>query len=401
MHTIPVRIRWSLRVISVAWLLSAAACTGAGWPDETPALVYLTWQSDPSTTMTVQWLSAEGVTGDEVRFAPADGAVWRTVAAALHPLPHSDRVVHVVELTGLEPGRDYRFRLGGLAGEYAFRTMPPDASRPVTFIVGGDAHRQGVLDERMFQTAARQDPMFAVLGGDIAYAGGDPRRLGRWYEFLDVWQRCMVTSDGRLIPVVAAIGNHEVKGRYDETPDEAPFFYSLFPGIGRDGRQVLDFGDSMSILLLDSGHTHQIAGEQAAWLEETLAARSGVPHLFVVYHVPAYPSVRRFNGGKSPAIREHWVPLFDRYAVDVAFEHHEHAYKRTHLLKGGVVDPEGVLYLGDGGWGATPRAVHPASKTWYLCRSESVNHVIVTTINGPARSHVALDSEGKVIDAYP
>jgi hypothetical protein len=45
--------------------------------------------------------------------------------------------------------------------------------------------------------------------------------------------------------------------------------------------------------------------------------------------------------------------------------------------------------------------VHPASKTWYLCRSESVDHVIVTTINGPARSHVALDSEGKVIDAYP
>jgi hypothetical protein len=401
MRTTRVRGRCFLRVIPAAWLLSAAACTGATWPDETPALVYLTWQGDPTTTMTVQWLSAEGVTGDDVTFAPADAPQWRTLTGSHHPLPDSDRVVHVVELTGLEPGHDYRFRIGGLAEEYGFRTTRADASRPVTFIVGGDVHRQKVLDEHMFQTVASQDPLFVVLGGDIAYGGGDPKRVGRWYEFLDVWQRSMVTSDGRLIPVVATIGNHEVKGRYDQTPAEAPVFYSLFPGIGRDGRQVVDFGEYMSIILLDSGHTHEIAGEQAAWLEENLAARSHVPHLFVVYHVSAYPSVRRFHAGKAPAIRKHWVPLFDRYGVDVAFEHHDHAYKRTHLLKGGVVVPDGVLYLGDGGWGATPRRVHAASKKWYLHRSESVNNVIVTTIDGLTRSHTALNREGEVIDAYP
>ena len=398
MRKVAVQVRSCLRVALLACLLSAAACTRARWPDDTPALVYLTWQGDPTTTMTVQWLSAEGVTGDEVAFGRAGEPRLRSVTGRHDPLTETDRVVHTVELTGLEPGRDYRFRIGGLAEEYAFRTMPADSGAPITFVVGGDIHRGSALDERIFRTAASRDPMFAVLGGDIAYDNGNRRRVGRWYELLDVWQRCMVTDDGRLIPVVAAIGNHEAKGSYGQAPDAAPRFYELFPGLGRDGRQFLDFGEYMSVILLDTDHTHRIDGEQTTWLAGTLAARSDVPHLFVVYHVPAYPSVRRFNGGGGPVIREHWVPLFDRYGVDVVFEHHDHAYKRTHLIRGDDVHPDGVLYLGDGAWGAKPRRVRRPRSTWYLARAESVNNVIVTTVDGAHRAHVALDPDGNVID---
>ncbi|MHC4710205.1 MAG: purple acid phosphatase family protein, partial [Planctomycetota bacterium] len=377
-RTSPFQSGWLLRVVALVWLLCATACMRGRWPDDTPALVYLTWQGDPTTTMTVQWLSAEGVTGDEVAFGRAGEPRLRTVTGQHEPLTETDRVVHTVELTGLEPGGDYRFRISGLAEEYAFRTMPADAGAPVAFVVGGDIHRRSALDERIFRTAASRDPMFAVLGGDIAYDNGHAHRVGRWYELLDVWQRCMVTADGRLVPVVAAIGNHEAKGSYGQAPDAAPRFYDLFPGLGRDGRQVLDFGEYMSVILLDTDHTHRIDGEQTRWLAGTLAARSDVPHLFVVYHVPAYPSVRRFNGGGGPGIREHWVPLFDRYGVDVVFEHHDHAYKRTHLIRGDDVHPDGVLYLGDGAWGAKPRRVRRPRNTWYLARAESVNNVIVT-----------------------
>jgi hypothetical protein len=85
----------------------------------------------------------------------------------------------------------------------------------------------------------------------------------------------------------------------------------------------------------------------------------------------------------------------------VAFEHHDHAYKRTPLIKAGRPSPDGVLYLGDGAWGAPPRFVHRPRTTWYLDRAESVNHVIVTTVHGPIRAHMALDREGRVVDAYP
>jgi hypothetical protein len=396
----PGHLKSLLRVLVLAWLSAAAACAPARWPDGTPALVYLTWQGDPTTTMSVQWLSADGVTGEGVTFGRTGDARRQAVTAERSPFPHSDRVLHVAELTGLEPGCDYRFRIDGLSGEYGFRTLPDDTTRPVTFIVGGDVHRRRSVDERMFRVAAGRDPLFVVLGGDIAYGNGDPGRVGRWYEFLDVWQRRMVTSDGRLVPLVAAIGNHEVKGQFDRTPDEAPFFYALFPGTAPDGRQVLDCGDALSIILLDSGHTHPVAGEQSAWLADALAARSGVPHLFVVYHAPAYPSVRRFHGGQGPAIRRHWVPLFERYGVDVVYEHHEHAYKRTPLILDGAVSPQGVLYLGDGGWGVPPRGVHRPRNTWYLDRAESINNIIVTTVNGANRSHTALSPDGAVIDFY-
>jgi hypothetical protein len=204
----------------------------------------------------------------------------------------------------------------------------------------------------------------------------------------------MVTPDGCLIPMVLAIGNHEVHGYYDQTPDRATSFYALFGFPGPEGRGVLDFGDYMSVIVLDSSHTHDVAGEQTQWLESVLAARTDVPHLFAIYHIPAFPSVRGFDGRLQTAVRTNFVPLFEEYGLDVAFENHDHAYKRTPLING-------VLYLGDGCWGVAPRRVHDAARTWYLERSESRNHVFVTTIQGDTRVHEAIDPDGVIFDRFP
>ena len=95
------------------------------------------------------------------------------------------------------------------------------------------------------------------------------------------------------------------------------------------------------------------------------------------------------------------IPLFERYGVDVAFEHHDHTYKRTPRIKNGKADPDGVLYLGDGAWGVLPRSVRDPDTTWYLDYTASRNHVIVTTINGDERVHEAMDNQGRVFDRYP
>lgn len=78
-----------------------------------------------------------------------------------------------------------------------------------------------------------------------------------------------------------------------------------------------------------------------------------IPHVFPVYHVPAFPSVRSFSNQTSAAIRRNWVPLFERFGIKVAFEHHDHAYKRTVPIREEAIDPErGIVYFGDGAWGA-------------------------------------------------
>jgi hypothetical protein len=348
--------------------------------------------------MTIQWHTL-GARDDVVQYQRLDEGTWHTVRGSHHPMPYSDRMVHVAELTGLEPGTDYRFRFGESSVEFTFRTMPRDASKPIRFVVGGDA--MGTLDmlgewfDETSRQAAKQDPMFAVIGGDIAYANGSPKLVKRWYQWLAVWKKRMVTSDGRLIPLLVAIGNHEVQGQFQQTPEKAPYFYSLFAMPGQRGYNVLDFGRYMSLILLDSGHTHPIAGTQTDWLSRTLADRLGVPHVFAVYHVPAYPSVRAFNYWVSAKVRKHWVPVFEESGLDVAFEHHDHVYKRTHPIRAGKVDPRGVLYLGDGAWGVLSRTPR---EDWYLAKTAGTRHFILVTIDGQNRSFLAIDSEGEIID---
>jgi hypothetical protein len=169
---------------------------------------------------------------------------------------------------------------------------------------------------------------------------------------------------------------------------------------GPQGYNVLDFSDYMSIWLLDSGHTHAVHGQQTDWLRETLLQRKAVPHKFISYHVPAYPSVRSFNEKISPSIRRYWVPLFEKFGIVAAFEHHDHAYKRTYPLKNHKIDPTGVIYLGDGGWGVQKPRARPASDfRWYLAKSAPKRNFIVVTISPDETRHfLAVDDNGDIID---
>ncbi|HZY31932.1 MAG TPA: hypothetical protein VFF86_09870 [Candidatus Methylomirabilis sp.] len=81
--------------------------------------------------------------------------------------------------------------------------------------------------------------------------------------------------------------------------------------------------------------------------------------------------------------------------VDVAFEHHDHIYKRTHPIRADKVDPRGVVYLGGGAWGVVPRK--PLEK-WYLAKTVSTLHFVLVTIDAQGRSFLAIDSKGQVID---
>jgi hypothetical protein len=252
-----------------------------------------------------------------------------------------------------------------------------------------------LLDEGFEDTcrlAAKQDPLFAVIGGDIAYANASPKLVKRWYRWLAGWKKHMVTSDGRLIPLLVAIGNHEVQGQYEQTPEQAPYFYSIFATSDQRAHYVLDFGRYMALIVLDSEHTHAIDGAQTEWLRRTLAERQDVPHVFAAYHIPAYPSVRNFGGRVGAKIREHWVPVFERFGVDVAFEHHDHAYKRTHPIRNNGIEREGVLYLGGGAWGVMPQ------ENWYLAKTASTRHFILVKIDERNRSFLAIDGEGQIID---
>src|ERR1700732_3723504 len=78
------------------------------------------------------------------------------------------------------------------------------------------------------------------------------------------------------------------------------------------------------------------SGAQKVWLENELAtARENhdVDWVVVCMHQVAISTADMFNGADL-WIREEWVPLFDKYGVDLVVCGHEHHYESSHPLRG-------------------------------------------------------------------
>jgi hypothetical protein len=367
--------------------------------------------------MTIDWHAGEGENGaPELCYRIAGTKRWeRKVAATEGKFLTSERASFRTELTGLKPGTEYVFQVGGYAKQYRFRTMPADSKeRPIVFAAGGDTLSFPQLMEQTSRAAMQHDLDFVLWGGDLAYANGaqNPGARSRWESWFEANLNALVTEEGRVIPIIVAVGNHEVvDGYYKNHPDYqqedssrtkiAPNFYALFAFPGQPGYGVLDIGDYLSLIVLDTDHTNPIDGVQTAWLKEVLQERKarGVAHVFPVYHFPAYPSHRSFDSDPSARVRTHWVPLFEENGVKFAFENHDHTYKRTHPIRGGAVADDGIVYLGDGAWGV-PTREGDQRDAWYIGKFSSSLNALIVTLHGEHRHVKAIDPDGKVLDQY-
>lgn len=377
----------------------------AGTLNAAPLAVYLTWEQDPTSTMTIQWLTADKETQNSVKFRKAEDEE-KTCEGVSKKLPDDEPyLVHFATITSLEPDTIYSFELPGESVKRRFRTMPKDLSAPVRFAVGGDVcPNEFAPFEEMCQKVAKENPRFVLLGGDLAYSVSDKKMrkdsFSRWLPFLETWSRSMKDKDGCQIPMLPCIGNHEVLGYFGKTPEAAKFFYTLFKSPGTAGYTSLNFASYLNIIFLDSGHTHSIGGEQTEWLKTALAKSQNQLHRFAIYHVPAFPSVRYFRLHENSSIRRHWVPLFEKHGLHAAFENHDHAYKRTHPLLEGHRDPFGVVYFGDGSWGTKPRIPKKASRTTYLAKTKSRRQYLLVTLSKTERLFQAKTLHDHIIDTY-
>ena len=365
-----------------------------------PDTLFLSWQQDPTTTMTVQWVCPESVSDFSIHFSTLESPIWQIAKTISKPYTNTDLKVYRCELTKLKPGTEYQFQIGQAKKTYRFRTMPSKATSTIQFVSGGDCG----VDEHAISTnilAAKQEPYFALIAGDLAYDNGKSPET--FTKYLQNYHRHMIDPQGRLIPMITLIGNHEVDGGYKTQRKDAPQYLSLFDGFFSEKTyDVLDIGDYFSLVLLDTDHIAPIAGEQTEWLSKTLSERQERPHLIVANHVPAYPSYRPpvgVNGkiGTGEEQRIHWSPLFERYNVDLVLEHHDHTFKRTHPLTNGLKDKNGVLYLGDGSWGKLRIPKTPEERP-YLATVSAAYHMTVHRLEGDQRFHMAIEESGKVAD---
>lgn len=346
---------WGERMMSYQWVRP--------WSEITA--FYVLWRQDPTTTLYVHF-HTEGWVGPDsfVDFRKAGTTGWQRVYGTRRQLPGSRKLIHAVEITGLEPDTTYDIRPLGREPRYQSFTMPADTTNSVRIVFGGDMYLNRLWVRRMNRLLKKFDPHLVVIGGDWAYDDGLPENHWRWTELWRMWNEDGRDSQGRVIPILGAIGSHEVQGAQFGTPEDAPSWYANISW-PENGYGVMDFGVYLSLVILDT-HTHTVE-EQAEWLSQILPERADRPYVIPVYKWAAYPSARSLNRVRSPEIRQYWHSLFDQCPnIKVVFEKGEHTYARTVPIRGGQPHPDGIVYCGQGCWGVGIREVWNPATTWFL-----------------------------------
>jgi acid phosphatase type 7 len=404
-----------LATCTAATVLTPGYCTDTSAQE--PKGLMLSWQQDPTTTMTIDWHPhVDDAALPALCYKKAGETTWTAqLSAERSTFSSAEQTILRAELTGLQPGTDYVFQVGEYGRAYAFRTMPEEIdTRPLVFAAGGDLMALPDIMAETHKKVMQYDLDFVMWGGDLAYANGEVNGGGllRWQWWFEANLKHLVTETGRVIPIIVGIGNHEVLEGYYSNHENyaqtdafrlaiAPNFYRLFAFPGQPGYAALDFGNYLTLVVLDTDHTNPIEGQQTAWLKQVLTERQekNVAHIFPLYHVPAYPSHRSYDNSISIGIREHWVPLFEEHGVRMAFENHDHTYKRTRPMLAGAVDPAGIVYMGDGAWGVGTREEN-LQNNWYVEKFASEQHGIIVTLQGSQRHVKAISAKGAVLDEF-
>ncbi|MDR3436652.1 metallophosphoesterase family protein [Telmatospirillum sp.] len=349
-------------------------------PVATPPVsgLHLQFGADASAEMVVSWHTLQPVDNPRVALGRLDGRLEKTVVAlgTSYTDAKSGQIVyaHHAKLDGLQADKAYLYAAlhDGAEPEFGtFRTSPRGRA-PFTFTSFGDQGTPtlgkkyvppaGVtmpnppyVNDNLGSPAAgdttqgveRLQPLFHLFNGDLCYANLADDRVRTWWDF---WENNSRSARNR--PWMPSAGNHENElGNGPIGYQAYQTYFSLPPSAGqtevtRGLWYAFTAGAVRVISIANDDVTYQDAGNsyvrgyssgaQKAWLEKELAAARrdhDVDWVVVCMHQVAISTADLFNGADL-GIREEWVPLFDRYGVDLVVCGHEHHYERSHPIRG-------------------------------------------------------------------
>lgn len=361
---------------------AAPAAPPSSDPPTTPPVagLHLQFGADAASEMIVSWHTMQPVRNPRVVLGSLRGDLDRIVEAreVSYTDVKSGQQVYAYHARIAQLRDDTAYLYGavhdGAAAEFGtFRTAPRGRAR-FTFTSFGDqatptAARKYVppegvkvgnsptvyVNDNLGSPAAadtvlgveRVQPLFHLLNGDLCYANIAEDRVRTWWDF---WENN--SRSARKRPWMPAAGNHENEFGNGPIGYQAYQTYFLLPYA--DGQTDTTRGlwysftvGSVRVISLanddvvyqDGGNSYvrgYSEGAQKAWLEKELAAARGdrdIDWIVVCMHQVAISTVDKFNGADL-GIRQEWVPLFDKYGVDLVVCGHEHHYERSHPIRG-------------------------------------------------------------------
>jgi len=362
-----------------------------------PVHTHLTWQqNNTSSTITVTWQTNSSTSGDNVLYdTVSSGGVPSNYCLNATGISYTyggaSGFIHDVELTGLTPDTTYYFICGGDAGgwssERAFSTAP-SVSCNVRFVVGGDSRTNLAERTKISKAMAKFNPSFVMHSGDMVADGRVQSKWDSWFtDVNDNW----IGENNLTIPIMPVLGNHENPNFLNTK------YFVQFVLPNNERWYSYDWGPNIHIICLDS--ESYALGDQLDWLQNDLAAHANYRWKFVLFHRPPFVSGGHLPWGDALT---HWVPLFDKYHVDIVFNGHEHNYQRTYPLNWTASQNEpqdysnGTMYMVSGGWGAPLYTPYPI---WYMAHQNRAYHFCLVDVFENGTLHLqAKDKLGNTFD---
>ena len=370
-------------------------------PQKIPDRIVLTWSEDPTTTASVTWRTDTSIAQAEGQIAEANASANFTTWAkseTAHTEKWKRNILvahfHSVTFKGLKPNTLYAYRVGSgdiWSSWYQFRTASAEPNE-FTFIYLGDAQNNLLsLWARTIRAAVLDAPHadFILHAGDLV---DYPNKDSDWHEWFESgnWIHAK-------IPSIPTPGNNEYYKDGDTLRPSVlwrPQF--TLPENGPKGfTETTYYTDYQGarIISLNSNERHK---EQAPWLEKILENNPN-KWTFVTFHHPIYAATQ---GLANKDQREAWKPLFDKYAVDLVLQGHNHTYARGNNIGSGVTvrdTTKGTVYVVSV---SGPKQLKLRKDRWMTRGGENTQLYQIITVSGDTLHYRAMTVVGELYDAF-
>ena len=359
----------------------------------TPDQVMLTWSADPATSMDIQWRTDTTVETGKINFRERGSDTIISVAAEKFRMEDrnlmNDRYINrfTVQLRNLKPGTTYEYQIPPQTDwpeKYSFSTEKPDSS--FSFVWTGDTHHSPTI-EKLYNLADQSHPdaAFYSIAGDLVTEG---LHRDHWDDLFHFTREIISRK-----PLMAVIGNHDTRQglgawMYRELfsyPKDAP------DGVHQEHTYSFRYKNALFLMIESTASIDS----QKVWIQDQLA-KSDAQWKFAMFHFAPYNWEEPY-----PDIQAAWIPIFDKYHVDMVMNGHIHYYMRSMPMKGGkVVDSykEGTAYVESVGIPTKPEK--RPEEPYAVVRDFNGGIYQYVKIEGNKLSFKAVNSDNKVIDSF-
>lgn len=309
---------------------------------------------------------------------------------------------HIISINGLKADHSYEYRINDGEDYTAWETFHTDNGVRTKALIFPDSQS---VDYGLWARTVRMawgknpDAQFFINMGDLVDNGEQYWQWARWLEAVDG----MIEK----IPLAPISGNHE-----DYTLDwkmtEPHTYLNLFtlPTNEIEGFNEYfysyDYGD-VHFIVIDTQKDElaefkpDLFAKELAWAEKDLAS-TNKPWKVVLMHKHIFNF--RVDGSYND-IGNAFMPLFDKYKVDVVFTGHIHSYRRTVPLYEGVAAEKGTIYISTGVAGERLRLNGPAQISLEAAINPQPalpNYLVLETNTGEMKIQ-AFTQKGDMIDS--